>query len=221
MTRFLSALALVFAFASVGVAQDMPLSQILIDGEGWRKVEGKPEKPRLANPAVVIGSTGTGKRLVNAAVRASSRDTIYVSYADSDYLWAYVANAEGIIGKGARYCPLRTKPGEPSIVWSLAADKDGRIYAATELGVQVFDPTGRLCGVLTPAAPGIPNHLAFEGDALTLWVGETKYCAEAEHRRREVIWRVWAYARAAWRIHFSVTCDPRSRVFAGPSFGPG
>ena len=30
----------------------------------------------------------------------------------------------------------------------IALDRDGRIYAATSVGVQVFDPTGRLCGVL-------------------------------------------------------------------------
>jgi hypothetical protein len=41
--------------------------------------------------------------------------------------------------------------------------------------VQVFDPTGRLCGVLAPAAPGKVDHMAFEGDRLAVWIGETKY----------------------------------------------
>ena len=50
------------------------------------------------------------------------------------------------------------------------------------IGVQVFDPTGRLCGVLTPAAPGRPEHLAFEGDRLTLWVGDTKYARKLNTR---------------------------------------
>ena len=30
----------------------------------------------------------------------------------------------------------------------MASDTAGRYYVATALGVQVFDPTGRLCGVL-------------------------------------------------------------------------
>ena len=58
---------------------------------------------------------------------------------------------------------------------SLASDRDGRIYAATDIGVQVFDPSGRICGILTPAAPGKPEDLRFEGDTLTLWIGDTKY----------------------------------------------
>jgi hypothetical protein len=32
-----------------------------------------------------------------------------------------------------------------------------------------------LCGVLTPAAPGKAEYLKFEGDKLTLWVGDQKY----------------------------------------------
>jgi enterochelin esterase family protein len=30
----------------------------------------------------------------------------------------------------------------------MAVDKSGRYYVTSALGVQVFDPTGRLCGVL-------------------------------------------------------------------------
>ena len=61
-----------------------------------------------------------------------------------------------------------------TIASGLTTDKDGRIYAATSVGIQVFDPTGRLCGVITAPGPGA-EHLRFEGDQLTAWVGETKY----------------------------------------------
>jgi enterochelin esterase family protein len=80
------------------------------------------------------------------------------------------------ITDGAPYCPLRSSRGQsPPEVNALCIDTDGRIYAATEIGVQVFDPTGRLCGVMTPAAPGKPEFMTFEGDQLTLWIGDTKY----------------------------------------------
>ena len=46
MTRALLTAATLLALAPVATAQDMPLSQILIDGEGWKKAEGKPEKPK-------------------------------------------------------------------------------------------------------------------------------------------------------------------------------
>ena len=50
MNRFFIAGVLALAASSPAFAQDMPLSQILIDGEGWKKVEGpKPKGPEIAN----------------------------------------------------------------------------------------------------------------------------------------------------------------------------
>jgi sugar lactone lactonase YvrE len=107
--------------------------------------------------------------------------TVFIGHIGGD-IWAYQATADGTLLYGEPYCPLRSRKSEgkettPSglAVTSMTGDKDRRIYAATPLGVHVFDPTGRLCGVLTPAATGIPKHMAFEGDKLTLWIGETKY----------------------------------------------
>ena len=41
MNRFLFALAMTLVASAPMLAQDMPLAQILIDSEGWKKVEGK------------------------------------------------------------------------------------------------------------------------------------------------------------------------------------
>ena len=38
----------------------------------------------------------------------------------------------------------------------MTSDTLGRYYVASALGVQVFDPTGRLCGVLPKPQPGKP-----------------------------------------------------------------
>ncbi len=202
MNRFLIALACAIVASATALAQDMPLSQILIDGEGWRKVEGKSEKPKgvtiksgflmteglnsyhITFPSgktfQVDGLPGVGASvqggLPTAALLTPDGGTLYVGGGKLQHLWACHLDKGGWVTIRDRYAPLRVKRGEKSIaVTSLAADKDGRIYAATEIGVQVFDPTGRLCGVLTPAAPGKPEHLAFEGDTLTLWIDETKY----------------------------------------------
>ena len=161
MTRVLITLSLLLLGTAPVAAQDMPLSQILIDGEGWKKV---------ANPGAKPQSMG------NATVFAMSTNTMYFVVSGSPFLWARWIPEGGGGTFGAPYAPLRIKRGESGIgVTGLATDRDGRIYAATEIGVQVFDPTGRLCGVLTPAAPGKPEAMAFEGDTLTMWIGEAKY----------------------------------------------
>jgi enterochelin esterase family protein len=37
----------------------------------------------------------------------------------------------------------------------MTTDEQGRFYVTTALGIQVFDPTGRLCGVLAKARAGV------------------------------------------------------------------
>ena len=170
MTRLLLALALALFASAPALAQDMPLSQILVDGEGWKKAEGGPKKPAPREGAPVAAESPDGQTGFVWQPKAGR------------FIEARQAGApEGV--PAAPYCPVRQKRGKGvTEVTSLTTDRDGRIYAATEIGVQVFDPTGRMCGVLTPAAPGRPEHLAFEGDRLTLWVGDTKYARKLNTR---------------------------------------
>lgn len=163
MTRVLITLSLLLLGAAPVVAQDMPLSQILIDGEGWKKVADPGDEPF--------------RFTFNGFYTAHGPGTAFVVSAGAAYIDAVQVRADGAqVSQYAPYAPLRTKRGEKTIdVGGLATDRDGRIYAATDIGVQVFDPTGRLCGVLTPAAPGKPDHMRLQGDTLTLWIGGAKY----------------------------------------------
>ncbi len=205
------ALAALLSASSTALAQDMPLSQILIDGEGWKKVEGKPAKPKGAEVRFVSILAGDGSPISYGLILPSGRvfdvmafpsvpiptksktlnpppddkptaalitpdgGTLYLAGEAQKHIWAYRVEKDGTTTARDRYAPLRVKRGEHTIaVTSLATDRDGRIYAATEIGIQVFDPTGRLCGVMT-APLGKAEIMMFEGDKLTLWIGDTKY----------------------------------------------
>ena len=215
MTRIIAALTFILFLAPVSRAQDMPLSQILIDGEGWKKGEGKRPsnlfdqqvKLEVLDPNSEIFfnihieyKIGNRKFTRTASVRRNGRDqdmsippaiagfvsrdggTLFLGY-EQGYILAYPAQADGTVLPGQPYCPVRVALNErktdpqvqPSQVTAMTGDKDGRIYAATPLGVQVFDPTGRLCGVLMPASPGKVEYMAFEDDKLTLWTGDMKF----------------------------------------------
>jgi len=159
MTRILLSLPLLLLLAPAVSAQDMPLSQILIDGEGWKKAERTADAPAATKPTVVSADGGTvyswepGERFLHAAIRSPA----------------------GPVARSP-YAPLRLKVGDKeATVSALAADRDGRIYAATPAGVQVFDPTGRLCGVVVSPGRGRVEGLAFEGDTLTAWVENATY----------------------------------------------
>ena len=172
MARIFFVLALFTILPTAARAQDMPLSQILIDGEGWKKVEGG-KRPEIM-PGIRAGTRdAVGNR---PACYLETAGTLYAGTADGRALIAFALDKDRNPHHPAPYAPLCLKRGEQGIrVTWLAGDRDGRIYAATDIGVQVFDPTGRLCGVLTPAATGAPEAMAFEGDKLTLWVGDEKY----------------------------------------------
>ena len=45
-------------------------------------------------------------------------------------------------GRGATFKPASGGDG-------MATDRAGRYYVASNLGIQVFDPTGRLCGIVS------------------------------------------------------------------------
>ena len=171
MTRILAVLALFTVFPTTAGAQDMPLSQILIDGEGWKKVDGAG-KPPQPFPGELAGTRDSKGRRATANCSTADGGTLYVGYADGRALWAFKMDEDQTPTAGAPYCPLRLKPEEGGIaVTSLTIDKDGRIYAATPIGIQVFDPTGRMCGVMT-APPEPVWVLTFEGDRLVAWMAD-------------------------------------------------
>jgi hypothetical protein len=173
--------ALLLAVSFAG-AQDMPLHEIIKPGETWHEhdeqMPGVEKAPQLKPGGLPV------KEPTCAAI-ALGGSTLLVADAADRYVWAFRIEKEGSFGPGDRYIRLRvsaddrrrriTPPeayrADPS---ALAVDAADRTYVATNLGIQVFDPTGRLCGVFT-APPGRVTGLAFDGDRLFARVGDRVY----------------------------------------------
>ncbi|MSU79135.1 MAG: hypothetical protein EXS16_13725 [Gemmataceae bacterium] len=200
--------------SSIAIAQDIPLSKILVEKEGWREIakdwpnvtllEGEvvgsiriyqptpagqisPTGEVTRLPKVVVGKEmsaasvqgpkGTytiatdlkGKKAVHFKASAKKDEPmlklpglitpscvtlwpddghLVIGEADGAYLWAVRIEADGSFGPGDRYYSLRTRPKEPLPVSAMVMDAGFLMYACTPLGVQVFDPTGRLSGVV-------------------------------------------------------------------------
>jgi hypothetical protein len=130
---------------------------------------------------------------IAAAVRTADKETVYVGFSHETAVWAFTPDEAGKLTNGAPYAPLRVRKGydnskavfdkqkaNPPLtaVTALSLDSAGRLYAATEQDLQVFDPTGRLSGVLTLPEKGKVESIAWEGkekDTLAVWVGEQKW----------------------------------------------
>jgi gluconolactonase len=178
----------------------MPLSQIIVENEGW-KLAGKIVPGRVVPPSVPatqkkldirssvnhplgVYCTATGEKAVflrpptggeakrfelplvepSGLVLWPDGGTLVVGDAGGKHLWAFRIEKDGSLSCGDRYYPLRVrKDVDRSAVRALAVDGVGRLYADTPEGIQVFDPTGRLCGVLTKPRPQPVGKLEIGG----------------------------------------------------------
>jgi len=122
----------------------------------------------------------------NGVVLSPDEKTLYVHNKDGVYILAFDVAPNGTISNRrnfARYKSVRV-PGHKDPAWDedngadgIAVDSDGRVYAATNSGVEVFSPRGELLGVL-PVQWGAendnirhPQNLAFGGkDRKTLYM---------------------------------------------------
>ncbi len=98
--------------------------------------------------------------------------TLVVGDAGDKYLYAYRIRENGDLDGKERYYPFWVRPKQPSDNAGLALDAAGRAYATSREGVQVFDPTGRLSGILVAPERAALGGAAFGGaDLDRLYVG--------------------------------------------------
>jgi len=97
---------------------------------------------------------------------------------DSDkdnWVWAYDVKDDGTVGNPRKFAQLVLTPevverkGRSSGADGMTIDEDGRIYAATYMGVQIFDPKGQFLGIVN--TPTYPVSCSFGGeDMKTLFI---------------------------------------------------
>jgi gluconolactonase len=93
-----------------------------------------------------------------------------------EYLWAFDVQPDGTLKNQrnfAKFQIVTERPnGTPDLRFGgdgLAIDAQGRVYAATAAGIQVFSPRGQHLGTI-PVSRN-PNNLAFAGpDKKTLYI---------------------------------------------------
>jgi gluconolactonase len=138
---------------------------------------GKPyvPKPGSLPPAVYYHPPG-GKtikvdeyRRPNGIILSPDEKTLYVN-SDDPYMFAYDVMPDGKLGPRRNFGKYANIPADQTPRGDgLAVDTEGRIYAVTTGGVQVFNPKGENIGVIVFSR--VPQNLAFGGpDNKTLYV---------------------------------------------------
>ena len=114
----------------------------------------------------------------NGVQMSPDEKTLYANNKDGEYLLAFDVKADGTLANRrnfAKYKSITQKDSKDPLLAEdngadgLAVDSDGRVYVATNVGVEVFSPKGDLLGVI-PAIWGgetfmlkKPQNLAFSG----------------------------------------------------------
>jgi len=132
-------------------------------------------------PAVYYIAPGSGKAVKavdgitnpNGIQLSPDEKTLYVNDTRGEYLIAADVHADGTLGPRRNFAKYEgvetTATGPVSGADGLAVDSNGRVYAATATGVQVFNPKGEHLGTIPLSRP--PQNLAFAGpDKKTLYV---------------------------------------------------
>lgn len=160
-------------------------NDLIMDGKGGIYFSDFPfQTPPAGSPApppalYYIPPGGKATKVADGIERPNgiqlSKDekTLYLNN-NSEWMLAFDVQADGSLTNRRNFSQYEgLKPGANGVVASsgdgLAIDNDGRLYAATNVGVQVFDAKGAHLGTIPLSRA--PQNLAFAGpDKRTLYV---------------------------------------------------
>ena len=88
---------------------------------------------------------------------------LYALEPTTHWIWIYQIQPDGKLASKQRYGWLHVPDtAENANATALTCDRDGRLYVATSLGIQVLDQIGRVNAIL-PLPAGQPTQLYFGG----------------------------------------------------------
>jgi enterochelin esterase family protein len=156
---------------------------------------GVPASPAPADGKKKGGPAPYDPNIINAPngiTLSPDGGTLAVSDARGMYVWAFRVEKDGSLGAGAPYMTMRTPVDTVATTAAsrtpvykttsggdgMCSDTLGRFYVATDMGVQVFDPTGRMSGVLPSPSTNKMTSVGFGGakrDVLYATCGDKLY----------------------------------------------
>jgi sugar lactone lactonase YvrE len=165
------------------VAEDLDSNDLAVTSRGGIYVTDPPKKqvwyidPKGEKRAVASGLAPNG------VILWPDESTLVVTDSNAPHLWAFRVEPDGSLKHGERYYgplalpPGRDRPGSDG----MTVDRDGRLYVCTHAGLQMFDPTGRLGGVIRKPQEKFLSNVVFGGEKLDyLYVT----CTDKVYRRK-------------------------------------
>ena len=125
----------------------------------------KPSKIYLIRPNGEKLVVDEGIKFANGIALTPDQTQLYVTESASHWIWIYTIRPDGTLTNKQRYGWLQV-PDNAENAWpdGLKCDREGKIYTASRMGIQVLDQTGRVNAILPlPPGQGQPSNCAFGG----------------------------------------------------------
>jgi len=155
------------------IAEDLASNDLVVAGDGGIYVSDPP------GGKVWYINSKREKRVVAEGLRPNGvilwpdQGTLVVTDGAEPVLWTFRVERDGsLTDKDRYYGPLQLPPGGGAPGSDgMKVDSIGRLYVTTRVGLQMFDPTGRLGGTILKPQPGSLSNVCFGGKNLdTLYV---------------------------------------------------
>lgn len=117
----------------------------------------------------------TGLKFPNGVTLSPDQSLLYVGDARSRWVYSYQVLPDGLLTNKQRFFHLHVPDtDDDSGADGMRCDRDGRLYVATRMGVQVCDQAGRVNCIL-PTPSGRPANLSFGGENF-----DTLFCTSGD-----------------------------------------
>jgi gluconolactonase len=139
----------------------------------------EPSKVWLIKPDGTKQVVDTGIRYANGVTLSTDQSLLYVADYRSHWIYSFQIQADGTLANKQRYYWLHQPDTiDQSSADGMKVDREGRLYVATALGVQICDQPGRVNAII-PTPNGKITNLTFGGekfDILYATCAEKVYC---------------------------------------------
>lgn len=144
-------------------------------------VKGEASQVWLIRPDGTKQIVDSGVRFTNGITLSPDQSLLYVADYRSHWVYSYQVQTDGTLLNRQRYYWLHSPDTEDqSYADGIRVDRDGRLYVATRLGIQVCDQAGRVQCILPTPNRRVAN-ITFGGAAF-----DTLYatCGDKVYKRR-------------------------------------
>jgi len=138
------------------IAEDVNINDLAINQKGDLYYTDSPAKkiwlvPKGGKPRVV----DEGIESPNGVLFSPDQSLLYVSDYAQQLSWVFQVQADGSLAHKQKYFHVHQPEGAMRPASDgMAVDTDGRVYIATNLGVQVFDQIGKCHAIIPAPQPG-------------------------------------------------------------------